>query len=175
MAKFSEAETEVLKENALKLLVRVGDESLNKKANNSKARLIEEQLAKILFYNNNSEGPALAEIFSLITGEEIHYRGSGNASLAPPEGSIIVPLTNTNSHNYAIGQPAMYLGNRGAYGTTTALKMNGIIGNNLPIGATGGPHWRYATAVEIEGYFDALKPTPKGEKVVVKDLIKSIS
>jgi len=73
---------------------------------------------------------------------------------------VVVPIDNTNSHNYFLNYPTMLIGSSSA----KALKHNGKIGNRLPnLGARlylgkdlSGLSTRLATETEIDSYFERL-------------------
>ena len=55
---------------------------------------------------------------------------------------VVVPLKNTNSHNYDLKEPVV-IGTRGDH----AIRRNGDVGNHLDLKSGS---WRYATEAEIK-------------------------
>ena len=105
------------------------------------------KLAKIIHNSGWSERgrKSLSDIVSVLFAEKIP-----NLDICKngkyPNGTMIVVLTNRNSHTYTIGEPVLVDNGSGRYG----IKMNGNRGNQF---SSSTDATRKATALEIDTFF----------------------
>ena len=90
---------------------------------------------------------ALHKIAEVLLGEEITAKRICTSGY--PLGVVVVPIKKSGSHNYTLNEPVLIDIESGRSG----IRSNGILGNTLP---RIGDSVRYATDVEIDGYFKSF-------------------
>ena len=113
---------------------------------------------------------------SEIRGEKIDIEVK-KSSKDSPAGTwnflAVVPLKNSNGHNYPIGKPCLL----GPGSNTQAMNIMGTVGNNLPYSGYGvypNEEVRLATAKEIDNFFTVVG-IMESEKEIIKFFGDSLS
>jgi hypothetical protein len=104
-------------------------------------------------YLSSTQENGIISILEIILGEPVpknnhDKRFTFNNSFL----SAIVPTSNQNSHNYAIGEVTIIVDSKERYG----IRLNGLIGNHLP-DARLSIWGRIATIAEIREFIDNFK------------------
>src|SRR5690606_18546342 len=96
-----------------------------------------------------------------ITGERVAplLPGSSAPTFVRTPLTVIVLTSNPNHHDYPLDVPVLFTGDKvleASHGhvPSTALRMNGTFGNNVP---TDGDAARFATDEEVDAFFAAMR------------------
>jgi len=119
-----------------------------------------------MFVDNPKLRPMLVDLIEVMTSEVVPDPKKPYVSKKKPRrGTVIVPLSSPNGHDYTLGTPCVVLDENRR--DPQCVDATGNIGNHMSLDRL--PSWRKATVKEIEGLLDFWKyfNTPKTDGISV--------
>lgn len=128
-----------------KALKMVDDREKAKKSLSGKDERISFLLKKLGYTTDE-----FIELFGLLSGKDLSFVESSNTGKLF---EFIVPLSNTNGHNYPLNISTMSLGYN-----YQCMKSDGSIGNQMSTNYINCIAWRYSTKEEIKNFLSSASP-----------------